>query len=328
MTSSLPFVSIIIPTKNAGNHLSDCLRSIDALEYPAEKREVVIVDGGSSDDTVKIARSLGANVIMGSSEGPTMARFEGVQSARGDIIAFTDSDCIVDQFWLTEGVKLLTSNIGTVVGGTVRHPPQNAFATATQVVFDIADSLKINNNSARIERRRTMTKIGSVNFITKKSTLLALTPWKWKGYGGDLVMCDLIVKNGGTLVQDPAVVVSHYKRSNPIGFTVEMFKWGNGRARMYTDKAHHMLIHDVMGFLPPILIAAAAIATLLFGMPALLYPATALAAGLSMEAVWAGVKTRSVTVAMQSPLSVLSLCIGWSAGYTTGYVRKVIGIPL
>jgi glycosyltransferase involved in cell wall biosynthesis len=49
---SSPTVSIIIPTYNGRAHIEDCLSSLSALDYPRDRREILVVDDGSSDDTV------------------------------------------------------------------------------------------------------------------------------------------------------------------------------------------------------------------------------------------------------------------------------------
>ena len=54
-------VSIIIPTKNNGDILEKCLASIQNLDYPKDRYEVIIVDGHSTDDTVEIAEKYGCN---------------------------------------------------------------------------------------------------------------------------------------------------------------------------------------------------------------------------------------------------------------------------
>ena len=50
----MPKVSIIIPTKNNGDILEKCLASIQNLDYPSDKYEVIIVDGHSTDNMVEV----------------------------------------------------------------------------------------------------------------------------------------------------------------------------------------------------------------------------------------------------------------------------------
>lgn len=114
----VPFVSVIIPVKNRPEDIRDCLQSIFAVRWPKEKIEVLVVDDGSDDETPRVAESLGAHVIRRkTSGGPSAARNAGVAQARGEVLAFIDSDCTVDRTWLLELVPyLMAPGIGALGG--------------------------------------------------------------------------------------------------------------------------------------------------------------------------------------------------------------------
>ena len=91
----LPFVSIIVPTLEEENNIETCLRSLKKLNYP--KKEIIVVDGGSSDKTVEIAKKFDVNLIVDSDLpenwiGKSYGCHLGFQAARGDILLFTDAD--------------------------------------------------------------------------------------------------------------------------------------------------------------------------------------------------------------------------------------------
>lgn len=325
MTSRLPFVSIIIPTKNAGGRVAECLESISRLAYPQDLLETIVVDGASTDGTARIAARFGAIVLQGSAEGPTMARMTGVAHAKGSIIAFTDADATVDAYWLANAVNILEHEpTVSVVGGPVLHPPQGLFATAAQTIFDLLARAKLTNNSARIPARRTMEKIGHVNFIVRKQTLVDLLPWSWKGYGGDVAMCDAIRRRkGGAIVQDPSVVVSHYKRSDPVSLFRELFKWGNGRGRMGMRKITSDLPNCVMGLSIPTLAIALATTTPFFGFAPVAIAVASSAVGAAAVSVLSFATTHSLAVAAVSPFAFFAMVSGWSAGFTIGIVSRV-----
>ncbi len=87
-----PLVSIITPTLNSGRFITDNIRSIRSQTYP--RIEHIIVDGGSSDDTLNIIRELdpGAVVISEPDKGISDAFNKGIRNASGDIIATLNSD--------------------------------------------------------------------------------------------------------------------------------------------------------------------------------------------------------------------------------------------
>lgn len=87
-----PFVSVVIPCYNSASTLSQSVTSV--LQQTYRPLEVIVVDDGSSDDSVQVARSFGEPVVVVAKEngGPASARNVGIRSSRGDFIAFLDSD--------------------------------------------------------------------------------------------------------------------------------------------------------------------------------------------------------------------------------------------
>src|SRR5205085_8594587 len=86
-----PLVSVIVAVKNGERFLSQALADIRAQTYP--EREVVVVDGRSTDRSAEIARhSPGVRLITQRGDGFAGAWNQGLRAARGDLIAFLDSD--------------------------------------------------------------------------------------------------------------------------------------------------------------------------------------------------------------------------------------------
>lgn len=94
--------SVIIPAYNAEKTISNCLNSIlnQSLNCKEEEYEVIVVDDGSIDSTVSIARSYGVRVIQQNNQGPAIARNNGAKVAKGKLLIFTDSDCEFDYKFL------------------------------------------------------------------------------------------------------------------------------------------------------------------------------------------------------------------------------------
>lgn len=98
-------ISIIIPVYNGKETIAECLRAVHSSEYP--HYECIVVDDGSTDNTLDIARSFPFKIIQvaGGPSGPANARNIGAENAQGDIILFVDADVIIKPDTLTRVVN-------------------------------------------------------------------------------------------------------------------------------------------------------------------------------------------------------------------------------
>ena len=123
--------TVIICTRNRAAALRDALASICAMHLdPAVPSELVVVDNGSSDDTAAVVATIarGAKLpvtyLREPRKGVSFARNRALAAARGQLILFTDDDCIVRADWLTTAIRLFTANPHGVFGGRVElHNP-------------------------------------------------------------------------------------------------------------------------------------------------------------------------------------------------------------
>lgn len=93
-----PKITVVIPVLNEENLLPDTLQSLRAQTF--RDYDLVVVDNGSTDSTVKIARRFGCHVVTEERKGVGFARQRGFEEAQGEIIASTDADTIVPSDWL------------------------------------------------------------------------------------------------------------------------------------------------------------------------------------------------------------------------------------
>lgn len=109
MTNSLryPSVSFVIPALNSAGTIRATLASIFALEGQERVVEVIVVDNGSDDGTPELAGQLGARVIHCPRRGAGAARNAGAREARGEFLAFVDSDVVLEPAWLRVLLDLL-----------------------------------------------------------------------------------------------------------------------------------------------------------------------------------------------------------------------------
>lgn len=99
----LPLVSVIVPTWNSSRTLSSCLSSIENQTY--KQIEILIVDGGSTDNTVAMAREHGVKVVKSNMRGMTLQRNIGVRYAKGELLLHIDSDEVLHSKLVEECVN-------------------------------------------------------------------------------------------------------------------------------------------------------------------------------------------------------------------------------
>ena len=100
-----PFVTIIIPVYNDAKRLQQCLNLLERQTYPQAFYEVIVVDNNSTEDLQPIvAQFAQAKYILEKTPGSYSARNTGLTIAKGDILGFTDSDCVPTLDWIEKGV--------------------------------------------------------------------------------------------------------------------------------------------------------------------------------------------------------------------------------
>lgn len=114
-------VSVVLPVFNDEVRLEKCLQALEDQTYPKTAYEVIVVDNASTADIKTIVDCFGqAAYVHEAKQGSYAARNKGLTLATGEIIAFTDSDCVPAPNWIERGVSTLTSVPDcALVGGAI-----------------------------------------------------------------------------------------------------------------------------------------------------------------------------------------------------------------
>lgn len=147
------FVSVIIPTYNDSDGLKTCLEALENQTYPKDSYEVIVVDNASDEDIKSVVSQFQQAVFAHESRrGSYAARNKGISVAKGDILAFTDSDCTPVSNWIEKGVDSLLSvpNCG-MVGGRVELFFENP---KEPTIFELCDSVLFLDQKLYIEKAR------------------------------------------------------------------------------------------------------------------------------------------------------------------------------
>jgi glycosyltransferase involved in cell wall biosynthesis len=114
-----PKVSVIVPVKNGAAHIRGLLDSLMQLDYDKDKMEIIVVDGNSTDNTREIVSQYPVKLLLEERPGLNAARNTGIKNSNGEIIAFTDADCIVPKNWISRIIDNFQNPQVGCVGGNV-----------------------------------------------------------------------------------------------------------------------------------------------------------------------------------------------------------------
>jgi GT2 family glycosyltransferase len=120
----LPFISVVVSFHNERDTLRKCAKALLAQTYPRSRYEVILVNDGSTNDAASevvdlIRENPEIRLLSQPDLGPAAGRNLGLTEATGDVIAFTDPDCVPDSRWLEEHGKCYLSGDADGVDGRI-----------------------------------------------------------------------------------------------------------------------------------------------------------------------------------------------------------------
>lgn len=312
-----PFISIIIPTKNEEATIGKCLESLEQLNYPKDKLEVIIADGLSVDNTVKIAESYGAKIIKNEAQTVAPGRNLGFKNSWGDLVAFSDADCVMDKNWLMNAVKYFGDGDIAGVGGP-NLTPQNEtnFGKAVGFLFSLGSLLSGSAHSMDSRKAKFVKSIPGCNAIYRREALEKVMP-----SDEGLLTCDdtemnyQLRKIGYKLLYVPDVMVWHCRRDSPRKFWNQIYRYAIGRVQLWRRHSDSLnLVHFLVGLAMPIFFVVIIFA-LSLKLTYLFFLLAAILILLASFAFWGLIKEKSIKTAANTSLAALIFVFAWSYGF-------------
>jgi glycosyltransferase involved in cell wall biosynthesis len=219
-------VSVVVPTRDRPAALARCLAALATPQ--ADDLELVVVDDGSRDrGAVEAAgRASGARVVRTPGRGPAAARNLGARAAAGDVVCFTDDDCVPEPGWAA-ALAAATSRTGVAAGRTVSPPGAPAPVRASQAIVEHlqvaslapADGLLAFAPSCNIAATREA--LARLPFDESfPSAAGEDRDWSARAVGAALAPA-----------YAPDAVVVHHQRLGGGGFLRQQYRYGRGAAR-------------------------------------------------------------------------------------------------
>lgn len=239
---STPWISVIVPARNAAATLGACLTSIQDASANAGPIELVVADNGSTDPTAAVAAAAGATVISLPGLRVSAVRNRAARHARAPLLAFIDADHVLGREWFVTARRLLTEPRIAAAGAEYRSPHDG---TWVQQAYD------------RLRRHETGTRdvtwLPSGNLVIRSNVFQKI--------GGfdetletceDVDLCRRLASSSNRLVSDDALTSVHHgdPRTLCAVFTGEMWR---GRDNLRVTLRPPMNVRSILSALQPLI---------------------------------------------------------------------------
>lgn len=230
-------VSIIIPVYNEGKYIAKCLDSLLSQNFPHERLEILLVDGGSIDNTRNIINSYKQKhpfirLLINPDRIVPKAMNIGIKAANGNVIIRMDAHTYYADDYVSKCVETLNTKDADNVGGTIKTLPGDeslvaeAISLATSNIFGVGNSkFRISSKAEYVDtvpfgafRKEVFDRIGLYNENLVRNQ--------------DIELNSRIIKNGGKIYLNPEIKCYYHNRSNIKELWEQNFK--NGMWNIYT----------------------------------------------------------------------------------------------
>lgn len=321
--SDVPFISVVIPARNAEQLLQNCLESLNNLDYPKERFEVIIADGLSDDNTRIIAEEYGARVIANPGRTVVAGRNVGFETAKGELVAFSDADCVMDKNWLKNSVNYFDDAKVACVGGPNLTPEnETVFGKAVGFLFNQGIFAAGSVHARVLKEVKEVRSIPGCNAIYRREVLEKVMPMDEKLVEAeDAQMNQNILDLGYKLLYTPDVFVWHYRRPAPRKLWYQMYRYAIGR--VIVGKRNPKMLNMTyvgVGFAIPLFVIVSIISYLMGPLYFLSFLGLVIAAGLFFASL-ALIQTKSFLVALNVPFVISIIALAWSCGFLRQLIR-------
>ena len=223
-----PRVSVVVCAYNAERTMDACLASLAVLNYP--DYEVIVVNDGSRDRTLEIAESYPyCRIISQPNMGLSVARNVGAEAATGEIVAYTDSDCVADPDWLRYLVAKMTAGGLAACGGPNFPPPEDSLVPAAVAVAPGGPTHVLLSDEVAEH-------IAGCNMAFRRDTLLGLGGFDpiYRAAGDDVDLCWRLQDAGYAIGFSPAATVWHFRRNTVKAYCNQQRGYGKAEALVYS----------------------------------------------------------------------------------------------
>lgn len=248
--NSGPTVSIIVPVKNGESTVGELLDSLMQLDYDKNKIEIIVVDGNSTDKTREVVAKYPVKLVTENGEGLNAARNTGVAHSSGEIVAFTDADCVAPLNWVRRIVEnFKTQNIGCVGGTTKGYYRDFLSKYSDESIIPVLRRFKkyeVRNNVGAKQQYP-----AGCNMAIRKKAIESLGGFDESihfGFDEDELIERICKEQNYKLILDPELSIRHKHRARLKELLKQNFRYGRGNAILLKRKKRKSVYSSIAVF--------------------------------------------------------------------------------
>lgn len=230
-------ISVVVPSYKPGQEILNCLKHIFAQETEI-RFDVTVVDSSPEDPATMIRKVFPEVTVIHLRQRtyPGKARSFGAQRVRGDIICFTDVDCIVDKQWMNQLLDKQKAGYRVVGGSVCNGTPKSLFGTAEY----ITEFRELNPGV----RSGEVTAVASCNLAVDREVFESIGYFPDFMKAEDTIFCEYARTHGYKIFFNPDAKITHMNRTSFAAYIRNQIYLGEGEveARRWTKRYGSFLI--------------------------------------------------------------------------------------
>jgi glycosyltransferase involved in cell wall biosynthesis len=227
-------ISVVVPFYNAERYIPSCIKAVLCQTYPSDRYEIIMIDNNSQDRSTEIVRQFPSiQLLYEPTQGAYAARNRGINKSNGNIIAFTDPDCIPSPVWLERISMVMDSpEIKAVLG--YRESGYESFLLSQLGAYQKAKDEYIFNNDIK-----ELYYGSNNNMAVRREVFDELGLFLERIRGSDTIFIRRIVDRYScrSMVYCPKIRVKHLEIDNVLKYFNKMFIYGRS-SKMYRKIVH------------------------------------------------------------------------------------------
>jgi glycosyltransferase involved in cell wall biosynthesis len=323
--------SVIIPSYNRVDEIEELVKSIQNINFDRNRFEVIIIDDGSTDHTLKFLdkykseTNYSLSYYSQKNQGPGVARNTGMRKASGDFFIFVDSDCTVPDNWLLEIDVILEKENADAFGGPDTF--RDDFPALLKAINYSMTSF-LTTGGLRGKKGKKFAK------FYPRSFNMGLSRQLWEKIGGfgslrhgqDIEFSNRIIKSSAKVSFVDSAPVFHKRRTNIRRFYKQVFNWGVARINLFTiDSSMLEPLHTMPALVTLATLIISILAIFIEPIRTVLFAGLIMAALILIFAIFDSVRIyRGIKPALYLPLIMPAQIFGYGLGFLYNFVRRVI----